>query len=263
MLSGFKDGAGDDVGTAMRGKTTLNFGIAVAMAAAAAGPGVGQPTAPRGPAAAGFTQLFMSPCGEPYRGKAGDPYPVALWFKQADTNHDGAITQAEFRADHQGFFEALDSDDNGYLEGAELAFYEHRVAPDVYAPDTLSSQTRPERDGARLWLAQITQGPEGGHPGEGTLHGGRGPNSGAKGPAESLGARRGGDRRELVGAAPYGLLAEAEPVRAADTNLDGRVSKAEFLAAADRRFKLLDKNKDGRLTLEELPMTAVQAQMKK
>jgi hypothetical protein len=55
------------------------------------------------------------------------------------------------------------------------------------------------------------------------------------------------------------LLAEAEPVRAADTNLDGRVSKAEFLAAADRRFKILDKLKDGKLTLEELPMTVSQA----
>jgi len=246
----------------MGGRAAFSLGIAVALAGAAAGPGLTQSTAPRGPAAAGFTQLFMSPCGEPYRGKPGDPYPVALWFKQADANHDGAITAAEFRADHQGFFEALDSDDNGYLEGPELAFYEQRVAPDVYAPETLSFQTYPERGGAKLWLAQIVQNPEGSHPGDGSLHGGRGPNNGAKGPAEDLGSRR-SQRRELIGAAPYGLLAEAEPVRAADTNLDSRVSKAEFLAAADRRFKLLDKDKDGKLTLEELPMTAVQAQAAK
>jgi hypothetical protein len=34
-------------------------------------------------------------------------------------------------------------------------------------------------------------------------------------------------RRELMAAAAYGLLGEAEPVRAADTNLDGKVSKAD------------------------------------
>jgi len=246
---------------AMRG-TAFSLGIAAVLAGAAAWPGLAQPSAPRGPAAAGFTQLFMSPCGEPYRAKDGEPYPVALWFKQADLNHDGAISQAEFRTDHQGFFEALDSDDNGYLEGAELAFYEQRVAPDVYAPETLSLESHPRGGGARLWLAQIVQTPEGSHPGEGTLHGGRGPNNGAKGPAEDLGSRR-AERRELVGAAAYGLLAEAEPIRAADTNLDGRISKAEFLAAADRRFKLLDKNKDGKLTLDELPLTTAQARMKK
>src|SRR5436190_988669 len=29
----------------------------------------------KSPQAAGYTQLFMSPCGEPYRGRVGDPYP--------------------------------------------------------------------------------------------------------------------------------------------------------------------------------------------
>jgi len=32
----------------------------------------------KSPQAAGYTQLFMSPCGEPYRGRVGDPYPVAV-----------------------------------------------------------------------------------------------------------------------------------------------------------------------------------------
>ena len=50
-----------------------------------------------------------------------------------------------------------------------------------------------------------------------------------------------------------------DPVAAADTDLDGRVTKAEFMEAADRRFKLLDKRHDGKLTLDELPMTEVQS----
>jgi EF hand domain-containing protein len=210
----------------------------------------------RGPAAAGFTQLFISPCGEPYRGRPGEPYPVALWFKQADLNHDGVIDRAEFRADHAGFFDALDSDGDGYLDGQEIAFYETQVVPDIFAADRLS-QLAP-RDGAELILAQaiggIAQTPEGGHPNEP-----KGYNSGgAKGPAPDLDSRRPA-RPELLGAAAYSLLAEPEPVRGADTNLDGRISKAEFLAAADRRFARLDKRGDGKLTLDELPLTAVQA----
>ena len=50
---------------------------------------------------------------------------------------------------------------------------------------------------------------------------------------------------------------------AADTDLDGRITKAEFMAAAERRFKLLDKRGDGKLTLDELPMTPSQAELAK
>ena len=225
----------------------------LAGAAAAQGP-------VRGPAAAGFTQLFISPCGEPYRGRPGDPYPVALWFKQADLNHDGVVDRAEFRADHAGFFDALDADGNGVLEGPELAFYERQVVPDVLGPDRVSLDMPPSapggRMGARLILAQLTGPAEGTHPGDYTGHGYAGAGA-ARGPIEDLGATR-GRPRELLGAAAYGLLAEPEPVRAADTNLDGRITKAEFLAAADRRFKRLDKRGDGRLTLDELPATASQ-----
>ena len=118
--------------------------VAVGLAGVAAQPGLAQPPA-RGPAAAGFTQLFISPCGEPYRGRPGDPYPVALWFKQADTNHDGVIDLAEFRADHAGFFDALDADGNGYLDGPEVGFYEQRVVPDVLGADRMSQIDGPQR----------------------------------------------------------------------------------------------------------------------
>jgi hypothetical protein len=239
----------------------LGFGaLALGSALAAALPGAAQ-QGPAGPAAAGFSQLFISPCGEPYRGRPGEPYPVVLWFKQADANHDGVIDRAEFRADHAGFFDSLDADGDGYLDGPEVAFYESHVVPDILGPELGqldAPQTAVDRGGARLIRVQIPgigQAPEGSHPGD---RPGYSP-GGARGPSDSLGASR-RKERELLGAAAYGLLAEPEPVRAADTDLDGRVSKAEFLAAADRRFKLLDKRGDGKLTLDELPMTASQAQ---
>jgi hypothetical protein len=222
------------------------LGIASVLTGAAAA----QPIAGRAHLVGGFTQLFISPCGEPYRGRPGEPYPVALWFKQADLNHDGVIDRTEFRADHAGFFDALDADGNGVLEGAEIAFYEHRVVPDVLGGEArFGALDGRWRGGAVLIRAQ--QGP----PDQQSS-----PIGGAQGPPSLLPDRRGPDKVPLEGAAAYGLLAEPEPVTAADIDLDGRVSKAEFLAAADRRFKRLDRKGDGKLTLDELPKTASQAE---
>ncbi|MGZ6017359.1 MAG: hypothetical protein ACXWKO_01710 [Phenylobacterium sp.] len=253
------------------GLMTLSLTLALALTGAAVQPGRAQaPAIPAlpfgasdGPAAAGFTQLFISPCGEPYRARAGEPYPSALWFKQADLNHDGVIDKAEFRADHAGFFDALDGNENGYLYGSEVTFYETRVVPDILGPDAVglnAPRRLPGHAGAQLYLAQLSgpgplQRPEGGHPGDPDV-------IGPRGPSPDLGATR-PQRRRMVGAAAYGFFGEAEPLTAADTNLDGRVSKAEFMAAADRRFAILDKRHDGKLTLDELPKTPAQIELER
>jgi hypothetical protein len=56
----------------------------------------------------------------------------------------------------------------------------------------------------------------------------------------------------LEGAGRFGLLNIPEPVADADTDLDYFVTQQEWIAAAARRFDLLDANRDGRLTLAEL-----------
>ncbi len=203
----------------------------------------------------GYTQRFMSPCGEPWRAGDGEPYPLFAWFKATDTNHDGAIDLEEFRADHGGFFDALDQDHNGLLDSAEISFYEKRVAPDVLMGQLFAARDRRSLSAAGLWGGAVIQ----------AQYSGMGPGAGgqvfrpptAQGPGPDLGATR-SPRQPLIGAAVFGLLNDAEPVSSADSNLDGRVTRAEFLAAADRRFKRLDRNGDGKLTIEELPKPQAQ-----
>jgi hypothetical protein len=245
------------------GTLTVVLGLAAVVTAVTADRGAAQgQISGRAHLVGGFNQLFISPCGEPYRGRPGDPYPVVLWFKQADLNHDGVVDKVEFRADHAGFFDALDPDHKGVLDGADVAFYEHRVAPDLFGPERISllvpPESQPDRLGAKLIRVQgrLRGQFAGGNPQDQSMVG----TEGAQGAAGGLGAHR-KEPRGMVGAQAYTLLIEAEPLSAADTNLDGRITKAEFMAAADRRFALLDKRHDGKLTLDELPMTATQAEL--
>ena len=62
----------------------------------------------------------------------------------------------------------------------------------------------------------------------------------------------------MIGASLFGLIAEPEPVMAADGNFDRRITKDEATKAAKTRFALLDTDKDGLLKLAELPKTPVQ-----
>jgi len=54
------------------------------------------------------------------------------------------------------------------------------------------------------------------------------------------------------GAARFSLLNEPEPIGAADADVDGKVTLAEWMAATDRRFAKLDHDKTGRLTRDSL-----------
>jgi hypothetical protein len=56
----------------------------------------------------------------------------------------------------------------------------------------------------------------------------------------------------LMGAARYSLLNEPQPISAADADLDGKVTLAEWMAITDRRFAKLDRAKTGKLTREAL-----------
>lgn len=189
--------------------------------------------------------IFISPAGQPFHGSAGQPYPVAQWFAQADVNHDGRITREEFRADFEAFFKALDVNHDGVIDSFELDDYEQKVAPEI-----LSVLERPQVE------PSLGEAPPSGDgpievPGAGRRRGG-----GAQGGAGGRGqAGNSTIRLSALGAAAYSLFPEPEPVASADANFDGKITLAEFLAAADRRFDLLDAKQLGYLTLDGLPRT--------
>ena len=194
-------------------------------------------------------QLFISPAGKPFRAGPGDPYPVAQWFADADADHDGKLTRAELRQDAAAFFHELDVDKDGVIDGPEVFRYEHSVAPEILGlvarngggPQGGSSQGGGSRGGGM-----------GGH--GGGRHGG-----GRSGGPSSSGGGSGAREAAPQGAGLYSLINQPEPVAAADTDFDGKITLPEFLAASDRHFAALDTAGAGFLTLSGLPQTPVQA----
>ncbi|MFI4975459.1 MAG: hypothetical protein ACHP84_13045 [Caulobacterales bacterium] len=171
------------------------------------------------PAPAPAPRLFISPSGEPFRLSPTVPDPVAAWFERANAAHDGKLTKAEFRADAEAFFQRLDTNHDGVIDGFELAAYEKNVVPELSA--AVYDRAPGEGDG------EHTRRHEGSQTKGGASHG---PKT----------------------AAIAMLLDEPEPVADADLELDGHITLAEWRKAADERFGVLDKADAGYLTLAGL-----------
>ena len=138
-------------------------------------------------------------------------------------------------------FRIFDQNSDGVIDGFETAHYENEIAPEI-------SQTFAERDRPRESAGW--GGPEHGHGGDRGR--GRGDRGGDKeGGGFPGGPGRAGAQRE--GAARFSYLDIPEPIRSADLNLDWRVTEAEWLKAADKRFAMLDVKSQGRLTPDSLP----------
>ena len=198
--------------------------------------------------------VFISPCGQPFRAPKGAPYPVAAWFKQADTNGDGKIDHAEFLADAAAFFKILDRNGDGIISAQEVAYYERRVCPEIigltYEVGALSPSRfrRFERGGARIWPAQFrADGLD------------QVPSRSVDTNVEPLGKQRTLPIDESKqGASPFSFFDEPEPVATADLDFNGKITKANFLRLADIHFTTLDPDGTGFLTPKHLPKTAAQ-----
>jgi hypothetical protein len=208
--------------------------------------------------------LFISPSGEPFRAGPGEPYPVAAWFAKADANHDGQLDKAEFVADATRFFDRLDRNGDGDIDSDELHAYEHDMVPEISAGGGPGPEAARGSRG-RVWQVaelQLIQGPGGMGGGMGGMGGGGGgPGGGGGHPDGPPSAPQGSGpdaNYQMMGAAPYNLLSEPEPVAASDLSFNGRISLVDFKRRASQRFDLLDQDGRGYLTLASLPQTAAQ-----
>jgi hypothetical protein len=188
----------------------------------------------------GAPQLFLSPMGEPFRAKGGEPYPAASWFARADTDRDGKIGAAEFVADAATFFRSLDKNGDAALLPDEIAAYE-AVVPEI-------ALYRPRERGERAM-----RGGGGDHSESAADDNGRVRIASPKG-------KRDDSYGGAMGAGRYGWLNIPHPLWSADADIDRAVTSAEFAAAARRRFALLDGGKRGYLVLADLGMTPEQAE---
>jgi hypothetical protein len=193
-----------------------------------------KPRHPRGDGAPRHVgkHLFISPSGEPFRGRNA----LSAWFAQADADHDGAISAAEFQADAERVFKLYDTNHDGVIDGFEIQAYERDVAPEI----------------TEFAVGGPMPGPGGDWGGGGRHHGGHGRHREG---GQDLGlqtASAGMQAAGATGAARFSLLNEPEPLLAADENVDGKVSRAEWMRATARRFAKLDKTHAGKLTLDTL-----------
>ena len=172
---------------------------------------------------------FISPMGEPFRARTVSDNTLAMWFNQADRNRDGVLAPEEMQADADRFFATLDSDSDGEIGPEELINYEWEIAPDIQvnsrvkrAPGEVArnpqlSRPEGERDKNDFDRPRIRT----------TVYG-------------------------LQGGARYALLNIPEPVAAADADFNRAITLSEFRQAAAARFQLLDRARQGRLTLQRL-----------
>jgi len=106
----------------------------------------------------GAEHLFISPMGEPFRGD-GRAGLIATWFTAADTNHDGKLTQVEFRADAERFFNVLDLNHDGEIDPAENENYEVKIAPEIATGSGFARQSTYDaaQGAARFGMLDIPQ----------------------------------------------------------------------------------------------------------
>jgi hypothetical protein len=188
--------------------------------------------------------VFISPAGKPFRARPGEPYPVALWFAEADADHDGRLSQTEMRSDADTFFRSLDTNHDGVIDGAEVQNYEQNIAPDILPH--IENLHEGEGFDPNVDLADQRNSERPGQSGQGRRSVQSGQPRAPKGETTTQGA------------AVYSLINQPEPVAGADSDFDGKITLAEFRAAADRHFEILDTKGQGYLTLIGLPKTPIQ-----
>lgn len=152
---------------------------------------------------------------------------------QMDANGDGVVTRAEEQAAATAMFARLDVNKDGKLDQTDRDAHRQQMRSEMFAKldtDNNGSISKDEFMNAR---PDHDAGPGGEHMGAMGMGGMR---------MEGPGGHRMHGRHGMRG----GMM-----MKMADTNNDGSVSQAEFMAAAGKHFDMADANHDGKITKEE------------
>jgi len=211
----------------------LVAGLGVTLAACG-GPGGPPPGDPPDGGPGRQTPPVLSPNAEPLTGgPLGPPRPcaevLASWGQRVGAAHDGTVSRAAFLADAEAQFARMDLDHDGFITADELSDYREPFRP--RPPEGGKGDRRGPPPGGGGGGRGGPGGPGGGGPG-----GFGGPPGGGGGPS--------GARQTSANT--------ADPVMSADTNLDFRVSRDEFLRQAEAVFDSLDRDHSGRLDAAKL-----------
>jgi hypothetical protein len=200
---------------------------------------------------------FAAPGGRPDHGPGRGPERAMMQdmmfirlLKNADTNKDAKISKDEVTAWSDQMFLAADSDKDGSLTPGELRKYrearmeEWREKRRTDRADAADNDDEPEMaEGDAPPAPAGDDGPDA-KPGRHAAHGERGP-----GRHHRDGPRHG--MREGMG--PRGMMGGYAMMRMVDTDENGQISKAEATAAVDKLFVRMDRDKDGSITVDDLP----------
>jgi hypothetical protein len=177
--------------------------------------------------------------GQPFRA-SGDQTGMQKWFAEADTDHDGKISVAEFVADADAFLPRVDRNGDGVITSVESDALWREQAPEVISNDV--SYDAPLDSNTPVGAGEHHTS----HPSSG------GASWGGVVSAEGGRTHGPGGGPRPIGAQAFGLLGDPEPIMSCDTNFDRRIEKTEFEQCAARRFVLLDANHDGFFTPDEV-----------
>lgn len=161
--------------------------------------------------------LLFSPNGEPLTSGPRDSLPCAeamtQWLGRIDANHDGVVDRREFLDDARTQFERMDLDHDGFITADELSTFR---APYMDKTPALREPREARSDSDQDSPRRPRQ----------------------DGAAPSSPGPRSLSSRQVNG---------ADPVMSADTNLDFKVSRDEFLKQASDIFDHLEHDQNGGL----------------
>lgn len=169
-----------------------------------------------------------------------------------DSNGDGAVTRAESQAHAKSMFAKMDANNDGKLDQTDFEAHREQMKAMMFDKLDANHDGSVSRDEFMAF-----EGPgKGHHHGMGGMGGPGmgGPGMGGPGMGGTGMGGTGMGGPGMDGAGMHhgkGMRGYPGMMMKADTDKDGAVSQAEFLAAADKRFDAADANHDGKITREE------------